>query len=78
MFGAEAILHPTLGGWLQKKDRTLNILPSPIRACAFFHANKIDDHGGPRGDMEKILAQWRHPMASSKALDLLHWAMHTA
>jgi hypothetical protein len=23
-----------------------------------------------------ILAQWRHPVASSKALDLLHWAMH--
>jgi hypothetical protein len=24
-----------------------------------------------------ILAQWRHPVASSKALDLLHWALHT-
>ncbi len=23
-----------------------------------------------------ILARWRHPVASSKALDLLHWAMH--
>jgi hypothetical protein len=23
-----------------------------------------------------ILAQWRHPVASSEALDLLHWAMH--
>ncbi len=23
-----------------------------------------------------ILAQWRGPVASSKALDLLHWAMH--
>jgi hypothetical protein len=23
-----------------------------------------------------ILAQWRHPVASSIALDLLHWAMH--
>ncbi len=23
-----------------------------------------------------ILAQWRRPGASSKALDLLHWAMH--
>jgi hypothetical protein len=22
-----------------------------------------------------ILAQWRHPVASSKALDLLHWVM---
>ncbi len=23
-----------------------------------------------------ILAQWQHPVASSEALDLLHWAMH--
>jgi hypothetical protein len=23
-----------------------------------------------------ILAQWRHPVASSEALDLLYWAMH--
>jgi hypothetical protein len=23
-----------------------------------------------------ILAQWRHPVASSEALDLLHWEMH--
>ncbi len=23
-----------------------------------------------------ILAQWQHPVASSKALDLLYWAMH--
>ncbi len=23
-----------------------------------------------------ILAQWRHPVASTKALNLLHWAMH--
>ncbi len=26
--------------------------------------------------LDIILAQWRHPVASSKALDLLHWAMH--
>ncbi len=25
---------------------------------------------------EIILAQWQHPVASSEALDLLHWAMH--
>jgi hypothetical protein len=25
--------------------------------------------------LDIILAQWRHPVASSKALDLLHWAM---
>jgi hypothetical protein len=26
--------------------------------------------------LEQILAQWRHPVASSEALDLLHWAMY--
>jgi hypothetical protein len=25
---------------------------------------------------EQRFAQWQHPVASSKALDLLHWAMH--
>jgi hypothetical protein len=25
--------------------------------------------------LDIILAQWRHPVASSKALDILHWAM---
>jgi hypothetical protein len=27
--------------------------------------------------LDTILTQWRHPVASSEALDLLHWAMHT-
>jgi hypothetical protein len=27
--------------------------------------------------LDIILAQWRRPVASSKALDLLHWAMRT-
>jgi hypothetical protein len=26
--------------------------------------------------LDIILAQWRHPVAYSEALDLLHWAMH--
>ena len=26
----------------------------------------------------QALAQWRHPVASSEALDLLHWAMRPA
>jgi hypothetical protein len=26
--------------------------------------------------LEQVLAQWWHPVASSEALDLLHWAMH--
>jgi hypothetical protein len=27
--------------------------------------------------LEKVLAQWWHPVASSEALDLLQWAMRT-
>ncbi len=27
--------------------------------------------------LDIILTQWRHPVASSKALDLLYWAMRT-
>ena len=25
-----------------------------------------------------MLAQWRHPVASDEALDVIHWAMHWA
>ncbi len=31
--------------------------------------------GGRRGDMEWVVARWRHPVASGVALDMLHWAM---
>jgi hypothetical protein len=39
---------------------------------------EIVDHGGRRGDTAQALAQWRHPVASSEALDVLHRAMHLA
>ncbi len=39
---------------------------------------KIDDHGGRQSNMVWILAQWWRPVASSVAMDLLHWAMHTS
>jgi len=28
--------------------------------------------------MAQALARWRHPVASSEALDVLRWAMHPA
>jgi len=43
--------------------------------CCF---NKRVDHGGRRGNRAHALAQWRHPVASSEALDVLHWAMRPA
>ncbi len=30
---------------------------------------------GRRGNMEWVVARWRHPVASGVALDMLHWAM---
>jgi hypothetical protein len=36
------------------------------------------EHGGCWGDTAQALAQWRHPVASSEAWDVLHWAMHPA
>jgi hypothetical protein len=31
--------------------------------------------GGRWGNMEQVVAQWRRPVASGVALDMLHWAM---
>jgi hypothetical protein len=41
-------------------------------------AAKNDDLGGLQGNAMQALAQWRHPVTSSKAWDVLHWAMHPA
>jgi hypothetical protein len=35
-------------------------------------------HGGRRGNAMRELAQWWHPVVSSEALDVLHWAMRPA
>jgi hypothetical protein len=42
-----------------------------------FYA-KIDDHGVRRGNTGRVLARWRHPVASRVALDLLYWDMRPA
>jgi hypothetical protein len=31
--------------------------------------------GGRWGNMERVVAQWRRPVASKVALDMPHWAM---
>jgi len=43
--------------------------------CCF---NKFVDHGGRRGDTTQALTRWRHPVASSEALDVLHLEMRQA
>jgi hypothetical protein len=37
--------------------------------CILF---KFVNHGGCRGNTVQALNQWRHPVASSEALDVLH------
>jgi hypothetical protein len=33
------------------------------------------DPGSHWGNTEQVAAQWRHPVASNMALDILHWVM---
>jgi len=40
--------------------------------------NEFVDHGGRRGNTTQALAQWRHPVASSEALDVLYRVMGPA
>jgi hypothetical protein len=41
-------------------------------------STEIVDHGGRWGDTAQALGRWRHPVASSEALDVLHREMRPA
>jgi hypothetical protein len=43
--------------------------------CVLF---EIVDHGGRRGETAQALARWRHPVASSEAMVVIHRAMRPA
>jgi hypothetical protein len=43
-----------------------------------FVFNVFVNHGGRWGNTAQALARWWHPVASSEAQDVLHWAMHPA
>jgi len=43
--------------------------------CVLF---KFVDHDGRRGDRAQAFTRWRHPVASSEALDVLHRVMRPA
>jgi hypothetical protein len=43
--------------------------------CCF---NEFVNHGGCQGVTAQPLARWRHPVASSESLDVLHQAMRPA
>ena len=40
--------------------------------------NQFVDHDVRQGNTAQALAQWQHPVASSEALDVLHWVMRPA
>ena len=43
-----------------------------------FHSRCVDCRlGGRRGNTERVVAQWRRPVASGEALVMLHWAMRS-
>ena len=44
--------------------------------CCVF--KEFVDHCGPWGNVAQALAQWHHPVASSEAQDVRHWAIHPA
>jgi hypothetical protein len=39
---------------------------------------EIVDHGSPRGNTARALAQWRYLVASHEATGALHWVMRPA
>ena len=41
-------------------------------------STKIVNQGGRHGNAMQALTQWQHPLASSEALVVLHWAMRPA
>jgi hypothetical protein len=43
--------------------------------CCF---NEFVEHGGRQGNTAQALNQWRHPVASSEALDVLYRGMRPA
>jgi hypothetical protein len=45
---------------------------------AFCVSFKFVNHGSHLGNTAQALDQWHHPVASSEALDVPHWAMRLA
>jgi hypothetical protein len=51
---------------------------SKCRSVSSIFELALRHHGGCQEDTAQTLARWWHPVASSKALDVLHRAMHSA
>jgi hypothetical protein len=46
-----------------------------LRGYILHHSFVYCDHGGRRGDTERVVARWQRPVASDAAMDMLHRAM---
>jgi hypothetical protein len=52
----------------------------PAKNCVLLNVfvfPEIDDHSGRRGNVLQIPTQWWYLLASTDALDMKHWEMHT-
>ncbi len=59
--------------------RTATAIKMASKVGAFFCRCFVSCRPGScRGDTEQVVAQWRHPVASQVALDMLHWAIQAA
>jgi hypothetical protein len=56
--------------------RTAMAITKAIKVGPFFHCCFVCCCPGSRwGNIEQVVAQWWHPVASGVALDMLHWVM---
>jgi hypothetical protein len=60
-------------------QHTTMVIKMSRKIGAFFHHCFVCCCPGSHwGNMEGVVAQWQHPVASGVALDMLHWAMQAA
>ncbi len=56
--------------------RTATTIKMAIKVGPFFHCCFVCScPGGHWGNMKRVVAQWRRPVASMVALDITHWIM---
>jgi hypothetical protein len=69
---ATNLLHWAMRGYSTAASRWPSKWPSK-----WVHVHNDCRPGGHRGDTKRVVAQWRRPVASGKALVMLHWVMRS-
>jgi hypothetical protein len=57
---------------------TVQLLAKSCVLLVICVCSQNNDLGGRQGNAMQALARWQHPVASSTASNVLHWAMHPA